>query len=254
MFLFLPARNKYLLTRTYDLTILTNLGLEQTSNTFGHYHAIYPLPFHFDLNLYLSMQPDRSQHTHDTHLLGSDSPAPTFSCIYCPRYFHSKSGRTKHIRAKHGLGSGPQNPNLPPSPVASSPYNQDPGPPIPIPADAGSSDGGFDLDGSDPDVGAVGSNVDSERSSPGRSGFFLGPDVSPFSRGYVSPGRSSFGRALEEDEDLPTPPGPAGSDAAEPHVPDSPHVPRVYHTRLDGMLRRSFYHVLTLMISCRKDL
>ena len=89
MFLFLPARNQYLLTRTYDLTILTNLGLKQTSNTFGHYHAIYPLPFHFDLNLYLSMQPDRGRHTHDTRLLGSNSPAPTFPCIYCPRYFHA---------------------------------------------------------------------------------------------------------------------------------------------------------------------
>ncbi len=123
------------------------------------------------------MQPDRSRHTHDTHLLGSDPPAPTFPCIYCPRYFHSKDGRTRHIQAKHGLGSGSQNPNLPPSPVASSSYNQDLDPPIPIPDGAGSSEGGFDLNVADLDVGAsVGSNVDSERPSPGRSEFNLGPD------------------------------------------------------------------------------
>ncbi len=59
-----------------------------------------------------------------------------------------------------------------------------------------------------------------------------------FSRGYVSPGRSNFSR---QDEDLPAP----GSDAAElHHVPNSPYVPRVYHAKLDGMLRCSLYHYI----------
>lgn len=110
----------------------------------------------------------------------------------------------------------------------------------------------------------MGLNVDLERPSPGHSEFTLGPDVSmdsdinldhpPFSQGYISPGRSNFSQGSKEDEDLLVPLGPIGSDAAEPHVPNSPYVPRVYHTKLDGMFQHLFYHLLTLMISCRKDL
>ncbi len=107
------------------------------------------------------------------------------------------------------------------------------------------------MDGNDLDVSAVGLNVHSEHPSPGRSEFNLGHDLSmdsdinlehpPFSQGYLSPARSSFNRGLEDDEDLPALLGLVGSDAAEPHVPNSP---RVYHAKLDGTLRHLLYHCI----------
>ena len=35
------------------------------------------------------------------HAYTLGSPPPTLACTYCPRYFKSKSGRTRHIQAKH---------------------------------------------------------------------------------------------------------------------------------------------------------
>jgi hypothetical protein len=110
------------------------------------------------------------------------------------------------------------------------------------------------LDGNDLDVSTVGLDVHSECPSPGHSEFNRRPDLSMdsdinlehplFSQGYLSPVRSSFNRGLEDDEDLPALLGLVGSDAAEPHVPNSPYVPRVHHAKLDGTLQHLLYHCI----------
>jgi len=197
------------------------------------------------LTLSLTMQ---SQHIHDTHILSSDPP-PTFACPHCFRYFHSKSGRTRHIQAKH-IRSRPQSPNLPPSPVPLS-YSSShgfrsedpesaPARSTPLPSE---SEGGFGAADPDASIGFEESGANSEHPSLGHSDFSLDPDVSmdldfnlehpwQFSQGYVSPVRFHCWD-LDEDKDKNL---PLRSDASEQHVPDALLVTRVCHPKLDGTL------------------
>ncbi len=74
---------------------------------------------------------------------GVGSSPPTLPCPYCPRYFHRKGGRTRHIQAKHpASGSEPPSPGpaaytAPISPLpqqsfrGSSPIPSDFTPPLP---------------------------------------------------------------------------------------------------------------------------
>jgi hypothetical protein len=41
----------------------------------------------------------RNRHPRHAHIYGT--PAPGLPCLYCPRHFRSKTGRTRHINAKH---------------------------------------------------------------------------------------------------------------------------------------------------------
>lgn len=228
---------------------MTDLGLKQisTNPATGPHSDFSTTPSTLcPSTLSLTMQ---SRRIHDTHILGSDPP-PTFACPHCPRYFQSKSGRTKHIQAKH-VGSRPQSPNLPPSPVPLS-YSSSHGfrsedpesaPARSTPPPPSESEGGFGAADPDASIGFEASGADSEHPSLGRSDFGLDPDVSmdldfnsehpwQFSQGYVSPARSHC-RDLDEDEDENL---PLGSDASEQHVPDAPLVTRVCHPKLDGTL------------------
>jgi hypothetical protein len=58
------------------------------------------------------MVPNRNLRIRNTHRLGS--PPPPFACPHCLRHFHSKGGRTKHIRAKHADELEPHESSSPP--------------------------------------------------------------------------------------------------------------------------------------------
>jgi hypothetical protein len=91
-----------------------------------------------------SLQPHNTTYS----VLQVGSPPPTLACPSCPRHFHSKGGRTKHIRAKHANGPNPHASNLT-RPLALSPVPTSPNlslhtvqferPPSPIPSDSTAS-------------------------------------------------------------------------------------------------------------------
>ena len=161
------------------------------------------------------------------------SPPPTLACPFCPRHFHSKGGRTKHIRAKHrNHADGPnahwQPPNQTltpplapgvPSPSHSSSHNiQFEQPPSPISSDAIPSSpippsyGGVDA-ANFADIG-----IDAE--------------FPQFDRDYVPPDLNA-GNELPVNEDLP--PG-LGDNPINQHrdAPHPPHITYIYHPKLNG--------------------
>jgi hypothetical protein len=105
---------------------------------------------------------------HDTYILGS--PPPTVACPYCPRHFKVKSGRTRHIKAKH---SGVPEPHAPepatdPLRISSSPESPQPPPSFygtnstrsvsPVPSDLASPY--LDIDNHQFDQGSLGGDPD----------------------------------------------------------------------------------------------
>jgi hypothetical protein len=76
------------------------------------------------------MVPSGNFQTHNAHAFGS--PSPAIVCLYCPRHFHSRGGRTRHMQAYHQaeFGVHEPNPSAPPSPI---PYSSS-HPPSPIPS------------------------------------------------------------------------------------------------------------------------
>ena len=159
-------------------------------------HVLLPSPFIFVTHT-LIMVPNQNPHT-------LCSPPPTLACPYCPRYFHSKGGCTKHIQGKHHVDRSESNLPLPSSPIPSSSqlsshefcYEQ-PGPLSPIPSDSTPpppSQGQFSA--TEPDV-----DMDVDNSEH-----------------------------LQSDRDYIPPEG----NAAEWHVPDPPHIKCAYHPKLNG--------------------
>jgi hypothetical protein len=45
--------------------------------------------------------PRRNRHSRSAYVQAVGTPSPSLPCPYCPRHFYSKTGRTRHIRAKH---------------------------------------------------------------------------------------------------------------------------------------------------------
>ena len=74
--------------------------------------------YHPTSHLTMSQSPEIS------YSLGS--PPPTIACPHCPRHFKTKSGRTRHIQAKHSAENAPAHPPHPSSPAATVPTFHDP--------------------------------------------------------------------------------------------------------------------------------
>ncbi len=139
------------------------------------------------------MEPNQVLQTH-----GASSLPPTLPCPYCPRYFHRKGGRTRHIQAKH-----PANESEPPSPGPSA----CPAPISPL-----------------PQLSFHGSNsIPSDFMSPhppSQYGFNTDTNMDTHSdRDYTQPEHNG-----EVDGNVP------GSD------PDPSRITCTYHPKLDGML------------------
>ena len=114
------------------------------------------------------------------------SPPPTLACHFCPRHFHSKGGRTKHMQVKHqhklegnGLGANPHASNLnltlSPSPVLSPSHSsshnvQFKRSPSPIPSDdtpsPPPSPSGGEVDAADIGIGAEYPQLDQDYNPP----------------------------------------------------------------------------------------
>ena len=190
------------------------------------------------------MLQNRQLQLHNTHgtILQVGSPPPTLACPHCPRHFHSKGGRTKHIQAKHdanGLNPHASNVTLPPSPVSSLSHSsshivQFEEPPSPIPSDFtptpppsyGEADAADDF----PDIG-------------------LDAEYPQFNQNDIPP---DVGDELNEDL-------PPGDNPMEQHAPNPPHITYIYHPKLNGkveLFSDYFYHtqVLTFITVFRKDL
>ena len=85
--------------------------------------------------------------------LGSGSPLPTIACPYCPRFFKTKSGHTRHIQAKHTAdNSEPHAPATAAHPSLTPLSFHNPTSPVPshfaAPSPSSSRDE-FNLDGAD---------------------------------------------------------------------------------------------------------
>jgi hypothetical protein len=162
------------------------------------------------------------------------SPSPTISCPYCPRWFHSRGGRTQHIQALHQVDESepPEfNPPVvpsplphllhsssqPPSPISSGSVPARPPPsddiPRPFCRDLDSAGLGLDVEGDNFDLG------------------YVPPDIN-----------SVFGDEAHED-------APLGAGMSDCHVPDAPQVTRIYHRKLDGK-SIFFKHALALTLRC----
>ena len=173
--------------------------------------------------------PNRNLRIHNTYTLGS--PPPTLTCPYCPRHFHSKGGRTQHIRAKHHIDGHEPHGSNPSSPVSSSLhssphefYFEQALSPIPFESTTPPRE---EVNTANPDI-----DVDVEQP--------------PFDSNSTPP--DFYGDQLNEDL-------PPGEDAMEqPDPPHPPHLTRSYHPKLDGELS-SFKSISTLMmIICRENL
>jgi hypothetical protein len=171
------------------------------------------------------MPPSQNLRIRQVHTLGS--PPPTLPCPYCPRHFHSKGGRTKHIRTKHDFqGLEPHEPSPsdsspPPSqqPSSNESYHERVQSPIPSEAPREGSNAGYDMDVDHPI-----------------------PDSD-----YTPPG--SYVEELNRNS-------PPRGHAHNQHVPDPPRVTRAYHPKLDGKSLNiiSSIYIPTLAAYCRADL
>src|SRR5882762_3148182 len=150
------------------------------------------------------------------HTLGS--PPPTLPCPHCPRHFHSKTGRTRHIQAIHHDDSGvdglePQdhNTSLPSSPSVEDPESQhshrsqnDKQPPAPsdrMSSPAPLFDHNLDMDVDPP-------HADWDYTPPGSD---VDPEPEP------EPNQNS---------------SPLGD--RNQRAPDPPHITRTYHPTISG--------------------
>src|SRR5271168_3343150 len=141
------------------------------------------------------------RNTYDTVQLGVGSPPPTLACPHCLQHFHSKGGRTKHIRVKHHTNghnlhasshSPSHNVQFEPSPIQS---DSTPSPPP--------SCGEVDADNfSDIDI----------------------LDTPQFDHDYIQPDLN-VGDKLNKDL-LPR------DDPMEQPAPDAPHITHFYHPKL----------------------
>lgn len=150
---------------------------------------------------------------HGAYILGS--PPSTVACPYCPRHFKTKGGRNRHIQAKHSGMREPQapNPSTDPSRTSSSPEPSDFASPPSDSDDDLEPNAYLDIDDhqfNDFDQGSLGGDFD----------------------------QGSLGGASDSDQ------GSLGgdSDQGERHVSDVPHIIRIYHPKLDGMLN-FFFHI-----------
>ena len=151
--------------------------------------------------------------------LQGGSPPPTLACPSCPRHFHSKGGRRKHIQAKHyanGLDPHASNLTLPPLPVLSSSSStsahsvQFQQPPSPIPSDYYAQ--------SPPSHGEAADKVSD-----------IGIDHADLEYPHFDSDRDS------------APPGPdpnvgveSNDNPIEQHAPNVQHITYIYHPKLNG--------------------
>ena len=175
-------------------------------------------------------------------MLQIGSPPPTLACPFCPRHFHSKGGRTKHIRIKHHEnGPNPHVSNLtvPSSPVPSSPNSSSHNvqldqPPSPVPPDPSSSP--LPLHGevntadnfSDIDIDAEHPQLDlpPDLNVGDESNENLPPGDNPLEQHGLDLNVSSDD---ESNEDLPSVENPL-----EQHSSNPPHITYTYHPKLNG--------------------
>lgn len=172
-----------------------------------------PPPFHILSHLSNMLPRNLRSHNARIHTLGS--PPPTLPCPHCPRHFHSKTGRTRHIQAHHNNsdvdGHEPQDRNASPP---SSPSVDDPG------------------------------SQYSHRSQD--------DEQPPAPSDRMSSPAPSFNHNLDMDVDPPhadwdcTPPGSDIDPEAEPNrnssplgdgsqrAPDPPRIKRTYHPTING--------------------
>src|SRR3981081_929699 len=191
------------------------------------------------------MAPYRNLQTHDAHSLGS--PPPTFECPYCIRHFLSRTGRTKHIRARHQVEYGLHEPNpyVPPSPI---PYLLS-HPPSPILSNYTPPPSNYT-----PPPSNYTPLPPCNYTPPPPFDHVLAPAdrVSPSFSGYLPPplhgGVEIAALNSDAEDDLDVAPG-----MNHPQVPDASSVTRVYHPKLDGKV--DFFWVCTdTKIICRADL
>jgi hypothetical protein len=172
----------------------------------------------FVLYCLFAMLPNRNLRIHNAHTLGP--PPPTLPCSYCPRHFHSKTGRTRHMQAMHAdalhadrLGPQVENPSPPLSPNPSllersssnesqhsnEPFNDELSlVPSNLAPSSSPSHGDMDIDAP---------NIDWDYTPPGSD-----TDIEPELYRYSSPGDNARGQ----------------------HVPEPPRVTRSYHHKMNG--------------------
>ena len=172
------------------------------------------------------LAPNRNLQIHNAYTLGS--PPPTLSCPYCSRHFHSKGGRTQHIRAKHHIGGHEphgSDPPLLPSPVTSTLHSSPPElgykqAPSPIPFESTTPPSYEDVNPVNPDI-----ELDVEQ---------------PFDLNSTQ--SNLYGDQMNEDL-------PPGKDTMEqqPDPLHPPHLMHSYHPKIDGELS-AFKRIPTLMM------
>jgi hypothetical protein len=168
------------------------------------------------------MIPNHNLRIHNLYTLGS--PPPTFACAYCPRYFKSKSGRTRHIQARHPANGS--EPHAPADPIPSSPqlsfHDTTPipshfTPSLPPSHDEFNADHNLDMD--------------------------LDPHID---QGYML---SEHGDEVNEN-----PPPGGNPDARNQHVPNVSRVTRSFHPKLDGMSIVCYIYIDINFALCRADM
>jgi hypothetical protein len=146
------------------------------------------------------------------YILGS--PPPTFACPYCPRHFKAKSGRTRHIQAKHSGVAKPNAPDPDLSHISSSPQ----------PSFHGTNPVSSNFASPPPDLDDI--FIDEPNA-------YLDMDDPQFDQG---------------------PPGGNPDDVRGQHGPDAPRTTRIYHPKLDGVLSFSLIYIDINLAIFRADL
>lgn len=173
------------------------------------------------------MPPHRNRPTRNLNVYAPDTPVPLIPCLYrdCSRQFHSKGGRTKHIKVYHQVDLLEVN-----VPVLSSP--------IPLVFSSDSSQ----LSSRPP------TPMPSSHTSPLPS--HRSNDMSAENLGFDLE-NPNFGDELNENL-------PPGGSVDKQHVPNRrsnrPHITRAHHPKLDGKPIFLSYNTDINFAACRANL
>lgn len=164
--------------------------------------------------------------------VGSLAPQKALGCPYCPRHFYTKSGRTRHIQAKHQAATDAAgHPSPVPTPSPQSFHNS-----LPPSPDPPSSHEGFNTN-SLANLDFIPAPPSHEADPPNLNNIMPSPTHSHegFRNTVDSPTTNNrFDMDISDSDAAPSPSPSLSHEGSNSPTEKIPRITRAFHRKLDG--------------------